>query len=173
MRGPSDKLTPGMHARLSTTPRALRPAPATCDLHLHLHILTSTCSLNEFLREPIARSLHDKVRRCRFSPATAGQPRKRVVVGDLSLSRSICRSLCRSVRNASSIHRVQLQVSSSCSAHSCRIAYTIYACTICRRIIERADDWGGGGRTSRYCMYMDQVHASSCEEQALLGIYVR
>lgn len=144
MRGPSDKLTPGMHARLSTTPRALRPAvlhlqPATCNLHM----LASTCSLNEFLREPIARSLHDKVRRCRFSPATAGQPRKRVVVvvGDLSLCRSICRSLGRSVRNASSIHRVQLQVSSSCSAHSCRIAYTIYACTIYRRIIERADDW--------------------------------
>lgn len=104
VRGPSDKLTPGMHARLSTTPRALRPAVLqSCNLHLHM--LTSTCSLNEFLREPIARSLHDKVRRCRFSPATAGQPRKRVpqvvVVGDLSLSRSICRSLCRSVRDTS------------------------------------------------------------------------
>lgn len=131
---------------------ASQPPRALCDLqsctcNLHLHMLTSTCSLNEFLREPIARSLHDKVCRFRFSPATAGQPRKRVVVvvvvvGDLSLSRSICRSLCRSVRNASSIHRVQLQVSSSCSAHSCRIAYTIYACTIYRRIIERADDWG-------------------------------
>lgn len=31
---------------------------------------------------------------------------------------------------------------------------------------------GRGGRTSRYCMYMDQVYASSCEEQALLG-YLR
>lgn len=129
---------------------ASQPPRALCDLQsctCNLHMLTSTCSLNEFLREPIARSLHDKVRRCRCrcSPATAGQPRKRVplviVVGDLSLSRSICRSLCRSVRDTS-IHRVQLQVSSSCSAHSCRIAYTIYACTIYRRIIERADDWG-------------------------------
>lgn len=133
------------HASLNHPARSATcsPAPATCNLHLHM--LTSTCSLNESLREPIARSLHDKVRRCRFSPATAGQPRKRVplvvVVGDLSLSRSICRSLCRSVRDTS-IHRVQLQVSSSCSAHSCRIAYTIYACTIYRRIIERADDWG-------------------------------